>query len=60
MDKEGARLTSYRFTSPLGGVFSYTVENDAEPTGGVEEIEAWEAEESSRELRRKAARQQVT
>lgn len=60
MDKEGARLTSYRFTSPLGGVFSYTVENDAEPTGGVEEIEAWEAEESSREMRRKAARQQVT
>lgn len=60
MDKEGARLTTYRFTSPSGGVFSYTVENDSEPGGGVEEIEAWEAEEASRDLWKKTARQQVT
>lgn len=59
MDKEGARLTTYRFTSPSGGVFSYTVENDSEPGGGVEEMEAWEAEEASRDLRKKASRQQV-
>ncbi|CAM9262265.1 unnamed protein product, partial [Ectocarpus sp. 6 AP-2014] len=58
MDKEGARLTTYRFTSPSGGVFSYTVENDSEPGGGVEEIEAWEAEEASRDLWKKASRQQ--
>ncbi|CAM9461081.1 unnamed protein product, partial [Ectocarpus sp. 13 AM-2016] len=58
MDKEGARLTTYRFTSPSGGVFSYTVENDSEPGGGVEEIEAWEAEEALRDLWKKAARQQ--
>lgn len=60
MDKEGARLTTYRFTSPSGAVFSYTVENDSEPGGGVEEMEAWEAEEASRDLWKKAARQQVT
>lgn len=60
MDKEGARLTTYRFTSPSGGVFSYTVENDSEPGGGVEEIEVWEAEEASRDLWKKASRQQVT
>lgn len=59
MDKEGARLTTYRFTSPSGGVFSYTVENDSEPAGGVEEMERWEAEEASRVLWKKAARQQV-
>lgn len=60
MDKEGARLTTYRFTSPSGGVFSYTVENDSEPGGGVEEMEAWEAEEASRDMWKKTARQQVT
>ncbi|CAN0193774.1 unnamed protein product, partial [Hapterophycus canaliculatus] len=59
MDKEGARLTTYRFTSPSGGVFSYTVENDSEPGGGVEEIEAWEAEEASRDLWKKESRQQT-
>lgn len=59
MDKEGARLTTYRFTSPSGGVFSYTVENDSEPGGGVEEMEAWEAEEASRDMWKKASRQQV-
>ncbi|CAM9953363.1 unnamed protein product [Scytosiphon promiscuus] len=59
MDKEGARLTTYRFTSPSGGVFSYTVENDSEPGGGVEEMEAWEAEEASRDLWKKASRQQT-
>lgn len=60
MDKEGARLTTYRFTSPSGGVFSYTVENDSEPGGGVEEMEVWEAEEASRDMWKKASRQQVT
>lgn len=60
MDKEGARLTTYRFTSPSGGVFSYTVENDSEPGGGVEEMESWEAEEASRDMWKKASRQQVT
>lgn len=60
MDKEGARLTTYRFTSPSGGVFSYTVENESEPGGGVEEMEAWEAEEASRDLWKKASRQQVS
>lgn len=60
MDKEGARLTTYRFTSPSGAVFSYTVENDSEPGGGVEEMEAWEAEEASRDMWKKASRQQVT
>lgn len=59
MDKEGARLTTYQFTSPSGGVFSYTVENNSEPGGGVEEMEAWEAEEASRDQWKKAARQQV-
>eukprot|EP00752_Nemacystus_decipiens_P014281 g12701.t1 len=59
MDKEGARLTTYRFTSPSGGVFSYTVENDSEPGGGVEEMEAWEAEEASRDMWKKASRQQT-
>lgn len=59
MDKEGARLTSYRFTSPSGGVFSYTVENDAEPGGGVEEMEAWEAEEALRDHWKNASRLQV-
>lgn len=60
MDKEGARLTTYRFTSPSGGVFSYTVENDSEPAGGVEEMETWEAEEALRDQWKKAARKQVT
>lgn len=60
MDKEGARLTTYRFTSPSGAVFSYTVENDSEPGGGVEEMEAWEAEEASRDMWKKASLQQVT
>eukprot|EP00903_Cladosiphon_okamuranus_P006353 g6223.t1 len=59
MDKEGARLTTYRFTSPSGGVFSYTVENDSEPGGGVEEMETWEAEEASRDMWKKASRQQT-
>lgn len=59
MDKEGARLTTYRFTSPSGGVFSYTVENDSEPGGGVEGMEAWEAEEASRDMWKKASVQQV-
>lgn len=59
MDKEGARLTTYRFTSPSGGVFSYTVENDSEPGGGVEEMEVWEAEEASRDMWKKASLQQV-
>lgn len=60
MDKEGARVTTFRFTSPSGGVYSYTVENDSEPRGGVEEMEAWEAEEALRDQLEKAARQQVT
>ena len=59
MDKEGARLTTFQFTSPSGGVFSYTVENNSEPRGGVEEMEAWEAEEASRDQWKKAAREQV-
>lgn len=60
MDREGARLTTFRFTSPSGGVFSYTVENISEPGGGVEEMEAWEAEEAARDMWKKTARQQVT
>ncbi|CAM9439919.1 unnamed protein product, partial [Choristocarpus tenellus] len=44
MEKEGPRLTAYTFGSPLGGLFSYTVENASEPVGGVEEMEEWEAE----------------
>lgn len=60
MDEEGARLTTYRFTSPAGGVFSYTIENDSEPGGGVTEMEKWEAEEAARDMWKKAARQQVS
>lgn len=59
MDKEGARLTTYRFTSPSGGVFSYTVENYSEPGGGVEEMEACTAEEAVRDMWKKTSRQQV-
>lgn len=59
MDKEGARLTAYSFTSPSGGVFSYTVENDSEPGGGIEEMEAWEADDAMGHLWDKASRRQV-